>query len=168
MASMELTPEERQRIYEEEKARLEARQEVPPANTGITGKVAIGIVLFLVVMIVLIVQLSKVDTTPGKTIETGVVAQNTGNIAHDRLLTLPASAQAYGLGVIVNEGCIGQSAFFMGQDQQTKEAYWSVRCANGKSYEVRIEPNSTGSTDVVDCELLKAFKTSCFVKLDQP
>lgn len=35
----ELTPEERQRIYEEEKARLEIRKELdPPKKTGLTER----------------------------------------------------------------------------------------------------------------------------------
>jgi len=94
--------------------------------------------------------------------------QSTGNISHNQLLALGANAQASLLGQTVNEGCTGEYAFFMGLDKETNDAFWSVRCTNGKSYSVQIKPNATGSTNIMDCEVLKAIaKVSCFVKLRQ-
>jgi len=57
--------------------------------------------------------------------------------------------------------------FFMGMDPKDNSAFWSVRCTNGKSYEISIEANATGSTKVVDCALMAAVaKINCFKKLD--
>jgi hypothetical protein len=52
---MELTPEERQRIYEEEKARLDAQRQIkgersPASYAGIPCAVILGIVLLLMVI----------------------------------------------------------------------------------------------------------------------
>jgi hypothetical protein len=48
---MELTPEERQRIYEEERVQREACQELQPPKRGATGKVILGIIVFLVITV---------------------------------------------------------------------------------------------------------------------
>lgn len=112
-----------------------------------------------------------------------VQAFNTGNPANDRLLALPQSDQAAALGAIAGEGCVGYRAFYMGifsskSPHQTKEeqrlaailsmdheAFWSVGCTNGASYEVGISADAAGSTKVLDCSVLRAIaKTDCFVR----
>lgn len=93
-----------------------------------------------------------------------VNAPSTGNIAHDRLMGLSAAGQALILGQAVDEGCVGDSAFYMGMYQQ--EAMWSVGCTNGKSYEVKLAADAVGTTEVLDCSVLKAVAhVNCFVKL---
>lgn len=90
----------------------------------------------------------------------------TGNVAHDRLSALPPSQQAAMLGRVVGEGCQGRDAFFMGLNTLApgkSQVFWSVRCTNGKGYQVSIEPDSNGSTRVLECSVLKAFaKVECF------
>jgi hypothetical protein len=54
----------------------------------------------------------------------------------------------------------------MGIDPKDLTAYWSVRCTNGRSYEVAIAANDTGHSEVADCDVLKAVRISCFAKLD--
>lgn len=55
----------------------------------------------------------------------------------------------------------------MGLNPKDQEAYWSVRCTNGKSYQVAIKADATGHTKVVDCAIMKAMAdVNCFVKLD--
>jgi hypothetical protein len=50
---MELTPEERQRIYEEEKARLEAREKLRPPKTSVAAWVVLCIfVLFVITLVI--------------------------------------------------------------------------------------------------------------------
>ena len=89
---------------------------------------------------------------------------STGNIAHDRLSILPASEQAIALGQAVGEGCIGSRAFYQGMGKD-RVADWSVLCKNGQSYEVGIAPDSTGSTTVLECSVLKAVAhMDCFKK----
>jgi hypothetical protein len=93
---------------------------------------------------------------------------NTGNTAHDRMLHLDPDARAAALGLAAGDGCRGTDSFFMGMNSKDNSAYWSVRCTNGKSYQVSIDANATGSTSVMDCDLLKTVaKISCFAKLDQ-
>jgi spore coat protein U-like protein len=97
-------------------------------------------------------------------------ATSTANVAHNMLSNLDAGSRAAALGVVVTSSgdrCSGKDSFFMGLDPKDNEAYWSVRCTNGTSYEVALKANATGSTSVVDCALLKALKLSCFVRLDQ-
>jgi hypothetical protein len=87
------------------------------------------------------------------------------------LLTKTADVRASALAHIVESSgdlCTGTTAFFMGLNPKDNEAYWSVRCTNGKSYEVAIMADATGHTSVMDCDLLKAVaKVSCFVNLNQ-
>jgi hypothetical protein len=93
--------------------------------------------------------------------------QTTGNPAHDILLTLSPSDQATSLGKSVGEGCVGDYAFFMGMAKD-KNVFWSVRCTNGKSYEVMISPDAYGSTKVLECDVLQLFtKIRCFEKLQE-
>jgi len=97
--------------------------------------------------------------------EVGKPTRHTGNVAHDRLVAYSVGEQALFLGKTAGEGCVGTDAFFMGMDRE-KDAFWSVRCANGESYSVEIHPDSTGSTQVLECSILKAVAgTDCFTKL---
>jgi hypothetical protein len=170
---MELSPEERQKIYLEEKARLEVRHELQAQTKKTSTGTVIGLsILGLLGFVVLIVVIGSVAENSNQGTSTGIspptrAIQNTGNPAHDRLMALGASAQALLLGQIAGEGCSGDSAFYMGMDKETN-AYWSVRCTNGRSYQVQIQPNATGSTAIMDCDVLKAVaRVSCFAKFDQ-
>jgi hypothetical protein len=168
---MELSPEERQKIYLEEQARLEVQQEFRTQNketsTGIIiWRIILGSFGALVVLFIIGSMMQNSDSTLSSSARPTAI-QNTGNPAHDRLMALGASAQALLLGQIAGEGCSGDYVFYMGMDKET-DAYWSVRCVNGRSYQVQIKPNATGSTSIMDCDLLKAVaNVSCFVKLDQ-
>jgi hypothetical protein len=92
------------------------------------------------------------------------------NLANDRLRSLPRGQQATVLGKVVGEGCVGTSAFFMGIGDKgfgKDKAFWSIRCRNGKTYEVEINPDSTGSTGVLECSVLKTITgTECFKNLN--
>ena len=109
----------------------------------------------------------KKATTP----EYSYSSPSTGNVAHDMLLAKTSGVRAFALAHIVTSSgdrCTGTKAFFMGLNPKDNEAYWSVGCTNGKSYEVAIKANATGSTSVVDCAVMKTIAhVSCFQKLDQ-
>jgi hypothetical protein len=127
--------------------------------------VATAIGLSLVAMIAITHRSSIPDTKRDVEVATPRDVPNTGNAAHDQLLSLEPNMQAVALGQTVNEGCVGRDAFYMGMDPKLN-AYWSVRCANGKKYQVRISSDAGGSTTIMDCNLLKAVgKISCFEKL---
>jgi hypothetical protein len=180
---MALSPEERQRIELEEKTRLE----VPPGLQAQTKKTDTGTVIGLSILGILVFYLlivfigsiaknsdqrtsirsSPPTATTGSSPPTSAI-QSTGNATHDHILALGASAQALVLGEAVNEGCSGEYAFYMGMVKETKEAFWSVRCTNGKSYEVQIKPDAAGTARYLDCDILKAVaKVSCFARFNQ-
>jgi hypothetical protein len=92
------------------------------------------------------------------------------NLASDRLRSLSSGQQAAALGKAVGEGCVGTSAFFMGIGDKgfgKDKAFWSIRCRDGKTYAVEINPDSTGSTNVLECSVLKTVTgTACFKSLN--
>jgi len=63
---------------------------------------------------------------------------STGNVANDMLHDLNEQQQATHLAAVVEEGCVGTRAFYMGIDAQ-HSAFWGVGCENGQSYEVMID-----------------------------
>jgi len=166
---MELSPEERQRIYAEEKARLEAQavlkaeadsKKGPGCGTYILVLIVGCLALLVIVMIVMIVTFK--DGTGSHQETVGSSAGRTGNEAHDRLSLLTVDEQASFLGKIINEGCIGSRAFYAGMGDD-RSAFWSVGCTNGKSYQIQINPDARGSTKVLECSVLKAVaNTNCF------
>lgn len=112
------------------------------------------------------------DTTARKqpTPEYSYSSPATGNVAHDLLLTKTPDVRTMFLAKVVassGDRCTGTKAFFMGLNPKDNEAYWSVGCTNGKSYEVAIKADATGHTSVVDCAIMKAMAdVDCFVKMD--
>ena len=94
-------------------------------------------------------------------------AAGSGNPTNDRLLALPAARQAQTLGSSLRRGCVGVAAFAMGvttTGTAKGNAYWSVRCKNGKSYAVQIAPDNKGAAVVVDCRALQGTGKECFKK----
>ena len=111
------------------------------------------------------------NTTPTKatTPEYSYTSPSTGNVAHDHFLKLTPDFRALALAqIVVGSGdmCTGTTTFFMGMNLMDNDAYWSVRCTNGKSYQIRIKADDGGSTSVLDCDVLKLAKVSCFQKLN--
>ena len=137
-------------------------------------KIAAVILAVLIAVVILIVAANHTDPSEFSNSRSPASEETlsaTGNVAQDGLVRLPPAARAKMLGsIVVSSGdtCTGEDSFFMGINRRNIQAFWSVRCTNGRSYEVGIDANTTGSTRVIDCDLLKtAAKVSCFVKLDQ-
>jgi len=85
----------------------------------------------------------------------------TGNAAHDRVSRLPKAEQVALLSKAIP--CTGTDAFFMGMGPQ-KEAFWSLRCADGKSYAVSLALKVADSK-VIECSVLSAVGAgACFKK----
>jgi hypothetical protein len=135
------------------------------------GMRVVGVIVVLVALcLIVLVGLAVVGGNSGRTkpaTAEPAPAPNTGNRANDLLATLPADLQAVALGKIVNDGCDGHSAFYMGISPSDHGAFWSVRCRDGRSYQITIEANATGSTSSMDCAALKAIADlDCFVRMD--
>ena len=89
------------------------------------------------------------------------------NFANDQLAKLPPAEQAAKLAHAVGHWCIGTQAFLMGM--QTTEpgkgnAYWSLRCADGTSWAVQVDPGA--GVTAIDCASFKesAIGKECFKK----
>ena len=66
------------------------------------------------------------------------------------------------IGLTENEGCSGQTLFFMGKDKN--DEFWSVRCDDGREFMVTLSRD--GNVQSVDCAILIATtKIHCFAKL---
>ena len=95
---------------------------------------------------------------------------STGNKTHDLLVGLPEAGRAEALADLIaasKQACgTATRTFFQGIDA-SKVATWNAGCSNGRNYTVHIEPNATGTSRVVDCEVAKAVsKIDCFVKIE--
>jgi hypothetical protein len=94
-----------------------------------------------------------------------------GNVASNRLVLLPSTEQARILGRDVGQGCDGIVAFAMGfgrHDADKGDAYWSVRCADGRSYAVALHPGETGGVSVLGCDAMRSAGMECFKRLAPP
>ena len=95
---------------------------------------------------------------------------STGNKTHDLLVGLPEAGRAEALADLIaasKQTCgTATRTFFQGMNA-SKVATWNAGCSNGRNYAVHIEPDATGTTRVVDCEIAKASSNvECFVKLE--
>jgi len=103
------------------------------------------------------------------------------NPANDWLLAQTAPAAAEKLGKVAGQGCKGQVAFYQGDmksnsgtstDHRPKlptlpgtenDAFWNVKCADGRSYSIEVRPDGSGS--VLECSVLEAVHGgTCFKK----
>ena len=89
------------------------------------------------------------------------------NKAHDMLLGLSEEKrQAVFSNFMAGypDGCGAVTAtFFQGKDA-SDNAYWNVLCSNGKSYQVQLDGDARGSTNILSCDLLRRVKVECFKK----
>jgi hypothetical protein len=92
------------------------------------------------------------------------------NGANDWLLAQTPVVQADMLGKTVGERCKGKTAFYQGPIKNglpipgtEDDAFWSVLCTDGRSFEVEVHPD--GSGQVLECSVLKAMHGGeCFKK----
>lgn len=89
------------------------------------------------------------------------------NGANAYLQSLSSSARTAMLGKIVGAGCVGSQTFYMGLGTAglaKDDAFWSVRCQNGRAYVVQAHPD--GKSTVLECSVLKDMHAGeCFKKL---
>jgi len=98
------------------------------------------------------------------------------NSANDWLLAATPVARADMLGKAVGERCKGKTAFYQGTIKSAphptipgteNDAFWSVLCTDGRSFEVEVHPD--GSGQVLECSVLKALHGGeCFKKILKP
>ncbi|RTL61654.1 MAG: hypothetical protein EKK41_26835 [Hyphomicrobiales bacterium] len=111
---------------------------------------------------------SHLSKATASSVITGSVSPAKGirNHAHELLMQKPEAERPLYLGAVVNSGCRGKRAFFMGLGTDgfaAGEAFWSVECRDGRTFSVMISPDSLGTTRSMPCELLAALKAGkCF------
>jgi hypothetical protein len=98
------------------------------------------------------------------------------NGANDWLLAQSNAGRADMLGKVVGERCKGKTAYYQGTSKSSSQglkmatlpgtendAFWSVQCTDGRSYEVEVHPD--GSGQVLECSVLKSMHAGeCFRK----
>ena len=89
------------------------------------------------------------------------------NPAHDKLLKASPNERAALLASAIGNWCIGTETFLMGvvtSGQGEGNAYWSLRCADGATWAVQIDPLAT--VTAIDCEDFKKVGAGkeCFKK----
>lgn len=94
------------------------------------------------------------------------------NQVSDKLRQLPLAAQLKVLGSVIGERCTAVDAYYMGigeEEGYAKDtAFWSARCADGRSFALSIKPDGAGTSEVLECEILKAVANQgCFEPLKQ-
>lgn len=149
---------------------LQSTNAAPPPSTpkskmgccGIIVSVVVGFVILIYILIAIGSKSSQEDKPMPSVPQIASHTQNEGN---DRLLAKSADDQALYLGVVAGSGCRGRYAFYMGSSPTDHSAYWSVRCSNGRSYEIQIAADSVGSTRILDCAVVKALNMNCFEKI---
>jgi len=137
-------------------------------------------VVFLIAYLV-VTRGTPVPQTDRLVAANALLSDQVQNPANDWLLVHNGAARAERLGRVVGEGCKGQTAFYQGTIKTVShvssdprpqapvlpgtenDAFWSVRCADGRSYEVEVHPNGRGQ--VLECSVLKRLHASeCFKK----
>jgi hypothetical protein len=91
-----------------------------------------------------------------------------GNAWHDALVSLSDSARNDMLSKFMaksGEHCTVTRNFFQGFDEK-KNATWNVACSNGNDLSVTFYNDSQGSTNILECSMLKAVNVDCFKKFD--
>jgi hypothetical protein len=87
------------------------------------------------------------------------------NPAQDELMKLPPPERAEKLARAISRWCIGTEAFLMGvvgAGPGRGNAYWSLRCADGSTWAIQIDPQ--GGATAIGCEefAAAAIGKECF------
>ena len=96
------------------------------------------------------------------------VAADAAIAANGYLLAASPKVRAATLAKAVGENCRGQRAFYMGfgdagSGAGAGDGFWSIRCTDGRSFEVEVHPD--GTSDVLECAVLEAVHAGhCFRK----
>ena len=86
----------------------------------------------------------------------------------ERLAQLPSTEQGAVLGKMVGADCAGELAFFMGEgarDADKGDRYWSVKCADGRTYALALHPGAAANASVFGCDVIKSAGMTCFRRI---
>lgn len=85
------------------------------------------------------------------------------NASQDALSTLSESKRNSAFTSILSGEKCGTvtRSMYQGSDNRNN-VFWSLECNNGEAYQIMIAANTTGSTRLLNCKVLKAVNSSCF------
>jgi hypothetical protein len=100
--------------------------------------------------------------------EIAAKVESTTNPAHDQLSSmLEQQRRSVFAAFLVESGESCQSVtktFYQGSDDDGN-AFWNVACSKGNSYVIQVNSDATGTTQILDCAVLKALNAgTCFTK----
>ena len=64
--------------------------------------------------------------------------------------------------------CAGELSFAMGEGTRAADKgdfYWSLKCADGRSYAVALHPGAAPSASVFGCDVIKSAGMTCFRRI---
>ncbi len=128
---------------------------------------ALPVFIFAVAHLAAVAPTSPVRGTP----EAAVAhpdAPGGANGFRERLAELPSPEQAVVLGKLVGADCAGELAFAMGEGTRAADKgdiYWSLKCADGRSYAVALHPGAAASATVFGCDVVKSAGMACFRRI---
>jgi hypothetical protein len=150
----------------------------PPATSGFQRFVlVVGGVLVICTMMTIAILWNDTSTRSRRPVTAVVPSEPStppsGNPAHDRLMKLPAPARAKLFTTMFvgdkDDPCDTVTrTFFAGLHAQSKDAFWSVGCNDGHSYQITVKSDATGSTRLLSCEKLRRLaRVECFKTLNE-
>ena len=132
-------------------------------------RMSVGMFMLLITVGMVVLILIIASVFPGRPTETvsTVAIPKTGNKTHNMIVDFSEPKRLLLFSKFLEEEkCIANRAFYMGSAKDNM-AFWSVACDNGKSYEISIEANETGSTKILPCSTLEALtNVKCFQRFE--
>jgi hypothetical protein len=93
------------------------------------------------------------------------------NPAHDILSGMGESkrSQAFAKTIAASgERCASVDRTFYQGSAKNGDAFWNASCSGGKAFAIQVSNNSRGSTQILDCKMMKAVNAGmCFKKFPQ-
>ena len=128
---------------------------------------AIPVFIFAVAHLAAVAPTSPVRGTPEAPVARPD-APGGANGFREHLAALPSPEQAALLGKLVGTDCAGELAFAMGEgrrDADKGDLYWSLKCADGRSYAIALHPGAAVNASVFGCDVIKSAGMTCFRRI---
>jgi hypothetical protein len=151
-------------------APVPSREEERFAHKRAARRAAIFLLIVAAVLIALTLG-EAVRQAPGVSMQAPGVVSKTGGVTdqNEWLLTRTPTDQAEWLALVVSssvgEECSGKDVFYQGLSSDGLSAYWSVRCTNGREYQVTLRGHAKDTTSVEDCQKSLNKNGPCFQKI---
>jgi hypothetical protein len=129
---------------------------------------AIPVFIFFVAHLAAVAPTSPVRGKPEAGLTRPDAPVTAGGGFRERLAQLPSTEQAVLLGKLVGTDCAGELAFAMGEGTRAADKgdfYWSLKCADGRSYAVALHPGPIANASVFGCDVIKSAGMTCFRRI---